>query len=283
MGTAGMKEIRQRIHSVENTMQITKAMELVASSKLRRAKERAERARPYFTILYETMARIATETTGFRSVYTNQRPVKKSAFVVIAGDRGLAGGYNSNVLNLALEQMEEKPAVVFPIGKKAIEFFQKRGYEMPKRYSGIAETVDLKEIREIAAELLSLYRSKRIDEITLVYTNFVSPLTQSPAALKLLPLNFGKQEKSAGSLILYEPSPDAVFSQIIPEYLAGVLYGALVESFASEQGARRNAMNAASDNAQEMIEALNLDYNRARQSSITQEITEIVAGAGALR
>lgn len=282
MASGNMKDIKRRIRSVESTMQITKAMELVASSKLRRAKERLEQARPYFYALQETVARILRENR-FSSVYTDRRTVKKSLFLVIAGDRGLAGGYNSGVLKLAVTEMEGKNAAVITIGKKAQEYFGKRDYEVLADYPGIAEHLDIADTHPITDDLLARYRAGEIDEICLCYTAFVSPMTQEPRMVRLLPVDpaqAGPGEKRA--MAECDPSPEAVLSAIIPEYLGGVLYGAVVESYASEQSARRMAMESASDNAGEMIENLNLSYNRARQAAITQEITEIVAGSGAV-
>lgn len=283
MAAGNMKQIRRRIKSVQSTMQITKAMELVASSKVRRAKERVERSRPYFDTLYDTMTRIAAANRDDSSVFTRRREVKKSLYLVIAGDRGLAGGYNANIFKLAAAQMAGKETAVITIGKKSEEHYAKHADQVFADYPGIAETMRISDTHPIVRQFLELYKRGEVDEVYLCYTKYVSPLTQEPQCIKLLPLSFEKQtaEKS-GSRVLteYDPSPEAVFNAIIPEYLNGVLYGAVVESYASEQSARRMAMEAASDNAGEMIESLNLSYNRARQASITQEITEIVAGAG---
>lgn len=286
MASGNMKDIKRRIRSVESTMQITKAMELVASSKLRRAKERVEQARPYFYALQDTVSRVLRENR-FSSVYTEQRTVKKSLFVVIAGDRGLAGGYNAGVLKLATAEMANKQVSVLTIGKKAQEYFGKRGYEVLADYPGLAESLTISEIQPITADLLARFRTGEIDEIYLCYTAFVSPMTQEPRVVRLLPAaptsedNKGAEKKKHG-LVECDPSPETVLNAIIPEYIGGTIYGAVVESYASEQSARRMAMESASDNAGEMIEDLNLSYNRARQAAITQEITEIVAGSGAV-
>lgn len=285
MASGNMKDIKRRIRSVESTMQITKAMELVASSKLRRAKERVGQARPYFYALWETVSRVLRENR-FSSVYTEQRTVKKSLFIVIAGDRGLAGGYNAGVLKLAAAEMDGKQVSVVTIGKKAQEYFAKRDYEVLADYPGIAESLTISEIQPITADLLARFRAGEIDEIYLCYTAFVSPMTQEPRVVRLLPAvpmsaDKGAETKKNG-LVECDPSPEAVLYAIIPEYIGGTIYGAVVESYASEQSARRMAMESASDNAGEMIEDLNLSYNRARQAAITQEITEIVAGSGAV-
>ncbi len=284
MASGNMKDIKRRIRSVESTMQITKAMELVASSKLRRAKERVEQVRPYFYALQETVSRVLRENR-FSSVYTEQRAVKKSLFVVIAGDRGLAGGYNAGVLKLATAEMADKQVSVLTIGKKAQEYFGKRSYEVLADYPGVAESMTISEIHPITADLLARFRAGEIDEIYLCYTAFVSPMTQEPRVVRLLPAVSADDSKVTDKkqgLVECDPSPETVLNAIIPEYISGTIYGAVVESYASEQSARRMAMESASDNASEMIESLNLSYNRARQAAITQEITEIVAGSGAV-
>ena len=283
MASGNMKDIKRRIRSVESTMQITKAMELVASSKLRRAKERVEQTRPYFYALQETVSRVLRENR-FSNIYTEQRAVKKSLFVVIAGDRGLAGGYNAGVLKLATAEMADKQVSVVTIGKKAQEYFAKRDYEVLADYPGVAETLTISDMQPITANLLARFRAGEIDEIYLCYTAFVSPMTQEPRIVRLLPAapqNQGAQTRKNGA-VECDPSPETVLHAIIPEYIGGTIYGAVVESYASEQSARRMAMESASDNASEMIENLNLSYNRARQAAITQEITEIVAGSGAV-
>ena len=280
MASCNMKDIKLRIKSVQSTMQITKAMELVASSKLRRAKERVQNSRPYFNAMYDTITRISAQSRE-NTVYGRHAAVKNSLFIVIAGDRGLAGGFNANVLKLACAQMEGKNVKVLTVGRKSQEFFGKRGYHSVGDYPGLAETLRIAETHEIVDQFLDMYRKQEIDEIFLCYTEFVSPLTQEARCIQLLPSDFKKAEnEKRAAATEYDPSPEAVFESIIPEYLYGVLYGAIVESFASEQSARRMAMESASDNASEMIEDLNLSYNRARQAAITQEITEIVAGSG---
>ena len=284
MASGNMKDIKRRIKSVQSTMQITKAMELVASSKMRRAKERALAARPYFNTIYQTITRLAAATRDNSSVYTRPREVKNSLFVVIAGDRGLAGGYNANLFKLAAAQMDGKNAQVITIGKKAQEHYAKRAWPVTQDYPGIAETMKISDTHEIVSQMLELFRGGAVDEVYLCYTRFISPLQQEPTCIQVLPARFDAQETEPASgpqvLTEYDPSPEAVFDAVIPEYLYGVLYGAVVESYCSEQSARRMAMEAASDNASEMIENLNLSYNRARQAAITQEITEIVAGSG---
>ena len=281
MAGVSMKGIKLRIKSMESTKQITKAMEMVASSKLRRAQERVISSRPYFETLYDTLNTIAANSDDFDSPYLARREVKKSCYIVIAGDRGLAGGYNSNVLKLAYGDMQGKNACVLPIGKKALEFFRLHGVQIVTDAYAEAAEIAIGDCFTLSKLLAKDFLSGGFDELFLVYTNFVSVLSQSPASLKLLPLDCGPQKPAQlrDCLALYEPDSNAVFNAIIPEYLGGLVYGALCESVAAEHGARRTAMDSATKNAEDMISDLSLKYNRARQGAITQEITEIVAGS----
>ena len=281
MAGVSTKEIKNRIRSMESTKQITKAMEMVAASKLRRAQAQVLNSRPYFEILYSTINDIVDSNRDFSSPYLTRRPVKKSAYVVIAGDRGLAGGYNNNILKLAYGEMQGKNVTVLPIGKKAVDFFRARKLPVLTESYGEAEDLSVGDCFTIAKQLCKAYLAGEFDEIHVGYTNFVSVLSQTPAMLRLLPLlrQTTGREGTAASDILYEPDSVEVFDIIIPEYLGGVLYGALCESRAAEQAARRTAMDSATQNADDMIADLSLKFNRARQAAITQEITEIVAGA----
>ncbi len=281
MAGVSTKEIKNRIRSMESTRQITKAMEMVASSKLRKAQAQVLASRPYFETLYAAIHDIADAGQDMSSPYLTARPVKKTAYVVIAGDRGLAGGYNSNVLKLVMGQMEGKDAVVLPIGKKAVDYLSHHNVSMLTADYADAEDMTLGDCFSVAKQLCKRFLQGELDEIHVVYTNFVSVLSQKPSALRLLPLIRYDVEKTGakGSNIIYEPDMESVFDAIVPEYLGGVLYGALCESRASEQAARRTAMDSATSNADEMIQQLGLQFNRARQAAITQEITEIVAGS----
>jgi len=280
MAGVSTKEIKNRIRSLESTRQITKAMEMVAASKLRRAQTQVLSSRPYFEILYETIHKIVDTNGDFSSPYLARREGKKPIYVVIAGDRGLAGGYNSNVLKLVLSEIEGKDAAVLPIGKKTVDYFKARHIPvLDTRYAEAAD-VSIGDCFTLARQLCTLFRSGEYDCVHIAYTNFVSVLSQNPSTLRLLPLLRQEEaQKTMDSDIVYEPDCETVFAAIIPEYLGGVLYGALCESRASEQAARRTAMDAATSNATEMIGQLSLQYNRARQAAITQEITEIVAGS----
>ena len=280
MAGISTKEIKNRIRSMESTKQITKAMEMVAASKLRHAQARVQNSRPYFEILSDTISDIVSANTEFSSPYLTARPVKRSAYIVIAGDRGLAGGYNSNVLKLAVEEMHGKDVTVLPVGKKAVDYF--RVHKIPvltEQYMTAAE-VNVGDCFGIAKQLCKLYLAGEVDEIFIGYTNFISVLSQTPQMMPVLPLTAQeKPEDSKQSDVLYEPGCEEVFEAIIPEYVGGVLYGALCESRAAEQAARRTAMDAATQNADDMIADLSLKFNQARQAAITQEITEIVAGS----
>ncbi len=279
---ANMKAVKLRIKSVQSTMQITKAMELVASSKLRKAKERSENCRPYFEELYETLKTIAAGNTDFSSVYAKNPTSEKVVYVVIAGDRGLAGGYNSNLFKCIEADAKGKEYAVLPIGKKAVEYFKRRGKDiLTEEFAEIA-SIDVADCFEISRMLCKEFAKDSVGSIRLVYTEFVSMLSQVPHAVPVLPLTElveSENRESVRNLILYEPNSSEVFDAIVPEYLAGVIYGAVCDSLASEQAARRTAMESATSNAEDMIDTLNLHYNRARQASITQEITEIVGGA----
>lgn len=273
------REIKLRMRGIQSTGKITKAMGLVASSKLGKAKDRVSRSRPYFQILYKTLTDISSLNRDFSSPYTEKRSINSSCFIVIGGDRGLAGGYNANVFKQAEDAMRGKNACVVPIGRKAIEHFERGEHTIfSKQYTSV-EKIGVGKCFEISHRLCDAFVNKAFDEIYLVYTNFVSMLDQQPAALRLLPLSKATT-RARREVVLYEPSGEAVYNAIVPEYLAGLLYGALCEALASELGARHTAMDSASKNAEEIMEKLTLQYNRARQGAITQEITEIVAGAG---
>ena len=284
-------------------MQITKAMELVASSKLRRAKERSEKCRPYFDELYSTLVNIANSNTDFSSIYAKDNVNEKVCYVVIAGDRGLAGGYNSNLFKCFEADAKGKEYSVLPIGKKAVEYFKHKNAEILTEAFGEIAPIAVADSFAISNLICEEYKKGAFGCVSLVYTEFINILSQVPHAVATLPLadikhgKAGEGRSSAAAaasesaevkaggvknIILYEPDSTEVFNTIVPEYLAGVIYGAICDSVASEQAARRTAMDAATSNAEEMIEQLNLHYNRARQASITQEITEIVGGAEGL-
>ena len=279
MAGISSKEIKTRIRSMESTKQITKAMEMVAASKLRRAQTQVANSRPYFETLYATIHEIVRCEQDVSSPYLTARPVRKIAYVVIAGARGLAGGYNSNILKLAYAEMEDKDVTVLPLGKKAVEFFRSRKTPILTAQYEEAEDITVGDCFSMANLLCKQFLAGEFDELRIGYTNFVSVLSQTPATLQILPLPRQQASGAPSGEILYEPDCAEVLEAIIPEYVGGMLYGALCESRAAEQAARRTAMDAATSNADEMIADLSLKYNRARQAAITNEIIDIVAGS----
>lgn len=279
MAASNMKDVKRRIKSVESTMQITKAMQLVASSKMRRAKERAEAIHPFFENVFKVMCEISSDS-DFKSVFTKKKFRNASLIVVIAGDRGLAGGFNSNVLKMAEAKASEikhsgGEVKIMAIGKKAVEFFEKRDYDLTDKYPQIAEGIDITETIDLADNIIHRFKVGEFDSVELIYTTFVSAMTQEPNELRILPVENLNHVPEKKAVTIYDPSPEEVFDGIIPQYICGMLYSAIVDSYAAEQAARRTAMESASDNASEMIDQLSLLYNRARQAQITQEITEI--------
>ena len=282
---SNMKAVKLRIKSVQSTRQITKAMELVASSKLRKAKDRADQCRDYYQELYRNLKDIADANTDFTSDYVRESQNEKYCYIVVAGDRGLAGGYNSNLFKTLEAAAAGKPYSVLPIGKKAVEYFKRRKVELLTEQFAEIASISVSDCFTIAHLLCREFQEGQFGHIELCYTKFLSMLSQRPDTMPVLPLadmtdmDEPENQKQIRELILYEPNAQEVYDAIVPEYLAGVIYGAVCEGVASELAARRNAMDSATKNADEMLEQLNLFYNRARQASITQEITEIVAGA----
>ena len=282
---SNMKAVKLRMKSIESTMQITRAMQLVAASKLRRAKERADNTRPTFKMLRDTLLDISLTNTEFTSVYSTASDNNKWLYVVIAGDRGMAGGYNSNLFKKMTELTEGKEYDVLPLGKKAVDFYRRRKVNIVTDAFAEVANVNIGDCFSIANIICDAYKNGEYGHIALCYTGFISMLTQRPSQSSLLPLSDFKAEAEdaervkAKGLILYEPDSETVFDAIVPQYLAALISGAMFESVASELAARRTAMDAATKNAGEMLDKLGLYYNRARQASITQEITEIVAGA----
>ncbi len=277
---AGMKEIKARIKSVESTMQITKAMELVATSKLRRAKENVERTRPFYQTLRDAIDEILSSSIDVESDWFLPRSVKRTLFIIFAGDRGLAGGYNANVFRAAEELSKGTDAVWLPIGKKALEYTKHKKREIFTDCAEIAQDQGVGDMLSLGSLVADGYKKGEYDRVVMVYTQFVSMMTQRVVYEDIFPLS-GCEKDSLGSM---ETDCDGgeMLDKIVPEYIGGILYSALCESLASESGARRTAMNSANKNAEEMIGTLMLKYNRARQAVITQEITEIVSGAEAL-
>lgn len=279
MAGASMKDIKLRIKSVESTMQITKAMQLVATSKLRRAKEHMENSKPYAAISREAMMAAAASCNDKTIPYVTAREVKRRCYVVIAGDRGLAGGYNNNIFKMVNADREGVDSCVLPLGRKAIEHFHRRGVPALTEDFVRVEGIAVSSCYKMAQMLIEGYNKGDFDEVVLAYTSFKSMLTQEATLERLLPIDKPQDTAHRNVSTVYEPSPAELLKKAMPDFLAGRLYSALCDSYASEVASRRSAMDSATKNAGEMISNLRLTYNRARQGAITQEITEIVAGA----
>ena len=278
---ADIKAIRARIKSVDSTRHITKAMQLVAASKIKRASNKMEASRFYRQVMLDAFSDLAVEKSSYSAQRDRNLPV---LYIIIAGDRGLAGGYNSNVMKLVerhIAQQNGAEICTVPVGKKAMEYCKRRNMEVLTEAYTIAEDTSIGNCHTAAHFLAHEFVKGSFDKLYIVYTNFASMLTQHATVMQVLPVPYEKSEakNESGAMTLYEPGPESVFNAIVPEYIAGIFYGALCQSYASEQAARRTAMDSASKNADDMIEDLSLKYNRARQGAITQEITEIVAGA----
>lgn len=286
---ASMKDIKRRKESVSSTQQITKAMNLVATAKLQKAKQSVLEARPYFNQIHKTISSILSISEGINHPYLEKRDGKKVLYVLISSNRGLAGGYNGNVVKLVLKHIKEnanEETMVISAGKKAQDSMRKEGFELLDNYNALIENPNYDEAKKLSEQVIDLFNERRVDEVYVAYTAFHSTLSQEPKIMKLLPLNpedFRLEEKPSNHAVMnYEPSEEEVLNYIVPKYVKSLLFGTLKESAASEHGARMTAMDSATNNASEMIEKLTLLYNRARQASITQEITEIVSGADAL-
>ena len=277
-----MNDIKARIKSVSGTMQITKAMELVAISKLRRAKENVERSRPFFRVLLSAVEQLKRAYEARDTVWCTPTPVGKTLYVVIAGDRGLAGGYNSNVFKYTASISEGEAALYLPVGKKAHDYYLYRGADIYSDEFSSASDMGVSDSYTMAKLIAKGYAEGLYGRVTVVYTKFVSMMAQTVTHEQILPLSEGSDSALPEADPIFEGEPEEILEKIVPQYVGGVVYSALCESLASEFSARRTSMNAANKNAQEMIDSLMLGYNRARQAVITQEITEIVSGAEAL-
>ena len=285
-----IKEIRTHIDSVQQTLKITNAMYLISSSKLRKARQQLTNIQSYFTKTKQTISDILHRTQDVEHVYFDRRPNRhhKVGYIIITGDKGLAGAYNHNVLRLAEEHMKQfDDTTLFSIGQVGRSYFRHKGVDIDVEFMYTAQDPTAYRAREIAETFVQLFRKGQLDEVYVVYTEMVTPMTLEPKILKLLPLDrdafpWQPRQKTDGGMVrevTYMPSPAHVLNHIVPGYLKGLLLGTLVESFCSEQNARMMAMDTATDNARELLKNLQLEYNRARQTAITQEITEIVAGA----
>lgn len=288
MAANNMRDIKRRIKSVKGMEHITNAMKLVSAAKLRRAKNTFERTREYFHFVTESIEEIFNNTSEVPTRYLKgNREIKKTCFIIMTSSRGLCGSYNSNVIKEAAEQIagcKEKPHIV-AIGNKGKEHFMKRGYDIIGEYMLPPESISFIETQQISKPIIDMYNSEEIDEVVMIYTSFINSLEQSVKSVRLLPFEIDKDPSSPKleKLVEYEPSVEEVFNYLVPKYVEIMVYGAIVESATCEHAARRMAMESATDNAREMIQELNLFYNRTRQAVITNEISEIVGGANALK
>ncbi len=282
---ASLREIKRRRVSITSTQQITKAMKLVATAKLQKAKTQAESTRPYFQNIHQTISSILSQAVGVSHPFLEERDGNKNLYVVITSNRGLAGGYNNNIGKLVLNHSVNADAKVIAVGKRGAEYLKKRDANIISTHHEVLDDPNYSHALEIGKEIHELYLNNEVDNVYVVYTHFQSTLVQEPQVMKVIPVHRGEfnDESSSHSVMTFEPSPEEVLAHILPKYLSSIIYGALKESVASEHGARMTAMDAATNNATDMIDKLSLQYNRARQAAITQEITEIVGGAEALQ
>ncbi|WWR15696.1 ATP synthase F1 subunit gamma [Lachnospiraceae bacterium JLR.KK008] len=285
---ASMIDIKRRKVSIQSTQQITKAMKLVSTVKLQRAKGRAEQSKAYFDCMYETVTSMLAKTGHSDHPYLKAGETGKKAVIVVTSNRGLAGGYNSNVIKLVTKgDFKKEDLAIYAVGKKGRDTLARYGYEIKGDFSDMIEEPQYPDAVRLANQLLAAYADGEINEIYLAYTVFKNTVSHVPTLLKLLPVEAGT-ERDKGSdeerqvPMNFEPEDDEALDLIIPKYVTSLIYGGLVESAASENGARMQAMDSATSNAEEMINNLTLLYNRARQGSITQELTEIIAGAEAI-
>lgn len=289
---ASMRDIKRRKQSIESTQQITKAMKLVSTVKLQRAKARAEQSKTYFQCIYDTVNSILARSATINHRYLKEGASEKKAVIMITGNRGLAGGYNSNIIKLVTRdsRFTKEDTVIYSIGKKGKDAMRRLGYEVKNDYSEVVEEPMYTDAVTIAKDLLDAFEAGEIGEIYLAYTVFKNTVSHIPTLLKLLPVDMeasnpegeGSEKKETNIPMNFEPEDEEALDLIIPKYITSLIYGALVAAVASENGARMQAMDSATNNAAEMIDNLSLLYNRARQSSITQELTEIIAGADAI-
>ncbi|WP_027094313.1 ATP synthase F1 subunit gamma [Cohnella thermotolerans] len=286
----GMREIKRKIKSTQNTKQITKAMEMVAASKLRRAQNAALASRPYSDKLKEVVSSIATGSGSVKHPMLQSREIKRSAYLVISSDRGQAGGLNSNLLKKLMETIKEKHKSndefsLFVIGRKGYDFLKRRGFTIQQEAIGVPDSPTFADIKSIASAAVKGFENGDYDELFVVYNRFINAISQLPTIKQMLPLDasqLGGDKSGPSADYEYEPSAEEVLSVLLPKYAETLVYSAMLENKACEFGARMTAMGNATKNATKMINELTLNYNRARQAAITQEIAEIVGGANAL-
>lgn len=284
---ASLRDLKTRITSTKKTMQITKAMHMVSASKLNRAEQNAKSFVPYMEKIQEVVASIALGTTGVSHPMLQRREVKKSAYLVITSDRGLAGAYNSNVLRHVYKTIKERHKstdeyMLIVIGRIGRDFFKKRNMPVALEIIGLADQPSFVDIKDIASNTVQMFTDGAYDELYMYYNHFVSAIQQDMTEKKLLPLtDIAAGADSKISAYEYEPNQEEILEELLPQYAESLIYGALLDGKASEHAARMTAMKSATDNADDLIGNLTLSYNRARQAAITQEITEIVSGAAA--
>ena len=284
---ASMRDIQRRKNSIQSTEQITKAMKLVATVKLQKARTHAEQAKPYFDHMYATVKSILARSANVNHKYLQSGDNPKKAVIVITANRGLAGGYNNNITKLLTKDSEfsKDKVVTYVIGTKGRDILVRNGYQVKGDYSDVVNEPLYRDSMEICEDILEAFENNEFGEVYLAYTRFKNTVVHVPTMLKLLPVS-AEDENLQGieklTLMNYEPNEEEALDAIVPKYMTSLIYGALIEAVASENGARMQAMDSATSNADEMIENLSLLYNRARQSSITQELTEIIAGADAI-
>lgn len=282
---ANPREIKLHIKGVNETKKITKAMKLIAAVKLKKAREMHETTLPFFKQIQETMTEILKRVPNMEIEYFNKRldkPNRKKAYIVFSSDSGLTGGYNINVIKFVTKLVDKKNDIVFPIGNTIKNFLIRNGYNVNENVGFEAYDVNVKVARKISRNIIKLFKEGQIDEVELIYTEMKSAMNLKPHSIKLLPLEKKDFENGSGkdySELEIEPSPEIVFDVLTRKYVKGIIYGGMVEAFVSENFSRMNAMDSATSNAEKMVSKLTLNYNRARQAAITQEITEIISGA----
>lgn len=281
-----MRDIKRRINSVKNTQKITRAMKMVAAAKLRNSQKKAENARPFFNKTREILADVFRYTREARDhPLLSEREGRRHLYIIITADRGLCGAYNARVIAKAEEAIEKKgEASLLTIGRKGRDYFAKRGYRIVSEYIKIDDYPDFNFARRVGEEVISLFLEEIVDRVSIIYTHFNSAISQTCKVMPLLPISSPEEDTEKKQVdYIYEPSPEEVLDILLPKYVNNILYSTLLESKASEFGSRMTAMDAATDNAGELIDELTLYYNRARQAAITKEISEIVGGAEALK
>lgn len=287
---ASMRDIKRRKASIQSTGQITKAMKLVSTVKLQKSRVKAESSRPYFDTMYETIASMLQKSGNIDHKYLRAGKTEKKAVIAITSNRGLAGGYNNNIVKLIAgnPELSKEDTYVYAIGRKGRDGLSKKGYKIREDYSEVINEPLYRDAADLTAELLDAFGRGEVGEIYLAYTSFKNTVVHIPRLIKLLPFTMEGSEAENGespkahALMNYEPNEEEVLDMIIPKYMSSLIFGALQEAVASENGARMTAMDSATNNAEEMLGKLELQYNRARQGSITQELTEIIAGANAI-